>query len=70
MPLPGEQMPGHAAASSTRCGAHGAGLSDFRALRSGAASVAAGERASPGHCRRQFHRSLDTLIQANEFPRA
>jgi EmrB/QacA subfamily drug resistance transporter len=38
------------------------GETDFRAFRSGAASAAAGERTPPSHCRRQFHRSLDTLL--------
>jgi len=38
-------------------------LTVLRALRSGAVCVAAGERISPGHCGRQFHRSLDTLTE-------
>jgi hypothetical protein len=37
-------------------------------LRSGAASVAAGERTSPGHCGRQFHRSLDTFPSSPAAP--
>jgi len=33
----------------------------FSGSQRGAVPVTAGERVSPGHCRRQFHRSLDTL---------